>query len=74
MNVSHAGTMHARRIGLYKVGGIAALMAGAFYFIEIIGVIALGPPPTTVIGRFTLLQHKENPFSSPPVVFKQVEI
>ena len=55
MNVFHAGTMHARRIGLYKVGGIAALMAAAFYFIEIIGLIALGPPPTTVIGRFTLL-------------------
>ena len=57
MDGAHIRTLFARRIGLYKVGGIAALMAAAFYVIEIIGVIGLGSPPTTVSGWFTLLQH-----------------
>jgi hypothetical protein len=54
---SHVGTADARWKGLYKVGGTAALIAAAFFVIEIIGVIAMGPPPLTAIGWFTLLQH-----------------
>ena len=57
MDESHIGTADARWKGLYKVGETAALIAAAFYVIEIIGVIAMGPPPLTVIGWFTLLQH-----------------
>jgi hypothetical protein len=42
---------------LCRIGGAAALIAAALFVIEIIGVIATGPPPLTVIGWFTLLQH-----------------
>ena len=55
---SHVGSVDACWEGLYRVGGVAALMAAAFYVIEIIGVIILGPPPLTVIGWFTLLEHQ----------------
>lgn len=57
MDESHVGTADARWKGLYIVGGAAALIAGVLFVIEIIGVIATGPPPLTVIGWFTLLQH-----------------
>ncbi len=57
METSPVRTADARRIGLYKVGGTAALIAAALFVIEIIGVIATGPPPLTAIGWFTLLQH-----------------
>jgi hypothetical protein len=43
--------------GLYKVGGAAALIVGALYIIEIVGVAATGVPPSTAIGMFTLLQN-----------------
>jgi hypothetical protein len=57
MKTSPVRTADARWKGLYIVGGIAALMIGLFFVIEIIGVSATGLPPTTVIGWFTLLQH-----------------
>ncbi len=46
---------------LYRVGGAAALLAAALEIVAaLFGVIAsstLGPPPSTVIGWFTLLQQ-----------------
>jgi hypothetical protein len=57
MDESHVEPADSRWKGLYKVGGTAALLAGVLFVIEIIGVIATGPPPLTVIGWFTLLQH-----------------
>lgn len=46
--------------GLYHVGGAAALLAAGLEIVAaLIGVISsytLGPPPSTVIGFFTLLQ------------------
>jgi hypothetical protein len=57
MDESHAKTAKSAWKPLYRIGGAAALLAGVFYVIEIIGVIATGPPPLTVIGWFTLLQH-----------------
>ncbi len=40
---------------LYRVGGTAALIAAAL--IGVISSYTSGPPPTTVIGWFTLLQN-----------------
>lgn len=57
MGESHIETTAFAWKPLYKVGGTAALIAAALFVIEIIGVIATGPPPLTVIGWFTLLQH-----------------
>jgi len=41
---------------LLEIGGWAALIVGALYTIEIVGVAATGIPPSTAIGFFTLLQ------------------
>jgi hypothetical protein len=41
---------------LLGIGGWAALIVGALYTIEIVGVAATGIPPSTALGFFTLLQ------------------
>ncbi len=43
---------------LYKIGGICALIIVAFIPIQII-IFVLSPPPSTVIGFFTLFQHNK---------------
>jgi hypothetical protein len=52
---------HTNWKSLYQVGGAAALIAAALEIAAaLIGVISSytsGPPPTTVIGWYTLLQH-----------------
>jgi hypothetical protein len=52
---------HTNWKSLYRVGGAAALIAAALEIAAaLIGVISSytsGPPPTTVIGWYTLLQH-----------------
>jgi hypothetical protein len=52
---------HINWKSLYRVGGAAALIAAALEIAAaLIGVISSytsGPPPTTVIGWYTLLQH-----------------
>jgi len=42
---------------LYRVGGTAALIIVVLYAIQIIVFVAWGPPPSTVIGWFTLFQN-----------------
>jgi hypothetical protein len=42
---------------LFRIGGIAALIIGVFYTIEIIGVATTGVPPSTVTAWFALLQN-----------------
>ena len=42
---------------LYRVGGTAALIIVVLYAIQIIVFVAWGPPPSTVIGWFTLYQN-----------------
>jgi hypothetical protein len=52
---------HSNWKSLYRVGGAAALLAAGLEIANaLIGVISSfisGPPPSTVIGFFTLLQH-----------------
>jgi len=43
--------------GLYRVGGTAALIIVVLYTIQIIVFVASGPPPSTLIGWFTLFQN-----------------
>jgi hypothetical protein len=57
MDPSHATIADSAWKPLYRIGGAAALLAAVLFVIEIIGVSATGPPPLTVIGWFTLLQH-----------------
>jgi hypothetical protein len=57
MDASHATRADAASMPLYRVGGVAALMIAVFFLIELMGVIATGLPPSTVIGWFTLIQH-----------------
>ena len=61
MDESHAETPWSDWKPLYRVGGAAALIAaGLEIAAALIGVISSytsGPPPSTVIGFFTLLQH-----------------
>jgi len=42
---------------LYRIGELSALIVGALYTIELVGVAITGLPPTTAIGFFTLLQN-----------------
>lgn len=44
--------------GLYKVGGMAAIIAAVLLLIEII-VFTIWPQPTTAMGHFTLLQSNK---------------
>jgi hypothetical protein len=54
-NASDAGEVGSRWSSLYKVGGLAAFFAIAVMIIEFI-VLTIWPPPTTVLGWFTLFQ------------------
>jgi len=47
--------MRSAWIGLYRIGGFAALLVAVFVPIQIIVFVA-SPPPTTVMGWFTLFQ------------------
>ena len=42
---------------LYKVGGAAAIAIVVLYVIEVIGFVAMGPPPATVDAWFTLFRN-----------------
>ncbi len=53
--VTHAETADSRWKSLYRVGGAAALITAVLIAIEII-VFTAYPPPSTVIGYFTLFQ------------------
>ncbi|MGO8950946.1 MAG: hypothetical protein ACLQUY_25490 [Ktedonobacterales bacterium] len=57
--IAETGTAQWQR--LYRVGGAAALLAAGLEIVAaLLGVIAsstVGPPPSTVIGWFTLLQQ-----------------
>ena len=54
-HVTDTETADSRWKGLYKVGGAAALIVAVLFPIEII-VFTVYPPPSTVIGYFTLFQ------------------
>ena len=49
------GSENSKWRGLYKVGGMAAIIAAVLLLIEII-VFIIWPQPSTVLGYFTLLQ------------------
>jgi hypothetical protein len=42
---------------LYKVGGTGAIAIVVLYVIEVIGFVAMGPPPATVDAWFTLFRN-----------------
>ncbi len=42
---------------LYKVGGAGAIAIVVLYVIEVIGFVAMGPPPATVDAWFTLFRN-----------------
>jgi len=50
-------TADARWKGLFRTGGIAALLVVVMWSVEIVGVIAMGTPPTTVLDWFELYQR-----------------
>ena len=54
-NESRAEAVESSWKGLYKVGGVAALLSVLFFPIQIV-VCFVSPPPDTVIGWFTLFQ------------------
>ena len=56
MDASHAAIADAAWKPLYRVGGAAALLVAVLYVIQIIDFVVT-PPPSTVIGYFTLF-HK----------------
>ena len=43
--------------GLYRIGGVAALVATLLFLIDIVVLTALGPQPSTASGWFSLLQN-----------------
>jgi hypothetical protein len=61
MNESIAGIVDSTRNGLYKIGGVAALICAAMYFAALgvyIPAYRVAPPPATVLEWFTLFQAK----------------
>jgi hypothetical protein len=55
--VTDAETVDSRWKGLYKVGGVAALMQFVFTLMIIIVASTLGPKPSTAEEYFTILQN-----------------
>ena len=58
MDESRAATTESAWKPLYRIGGVAALFVVVFIPIQSI-VFVVWPPPSTVIGWFTLFQNKE---------------
>jgi hypothetical protein len=56
MDESHAETADSRWKPLYRIGAVAALIIVVFIVIEI-PIFLAWPPPSTVIGYFTLFQN-----------------
>ncbi len=59
MNESIAGFADSTWKGLYKIGGVAALICAGMYFVALgvyIPAYRAGPPPATVLEWFTLFQ------------------
>ena len=59
MNESNPGIVDSPRNGLYKIGGVAALICVGMYFVALgvyIPAYRVGPPPATVLEWFTLFQ------------------
>lgn len=55
--VTNDETADSRRNWLYRIGGAAALVVFVLFLIGIIGIITVGPQPTTTNGWFTLFQN-----------------
>jgi hypothetical protein len=54
--VAESETADSHWKSLYRIGGTAALIIVALYLNQIIVLVAWGPPPSAVIGYFTLFQ------------------